>query len=196
MGAAAIELRNCVVRKDYTVSYAAMTVYDGMTLSSFPVVEPMVVGVWQLNFYRNRQSDPRGEIIHRETTRDALVLVRSATRREPATAEPGQAPAGLRPRAGRARRRGCRDFFFETVLRKLAIRPIDTAAYQLFPHHGPRVREPANTVFKHMVHTRLDRRGSNEYMYRCSHARPGAADLRPRISPRPAAVRGLKPDRV
>ena len=46
MGAAAIELRNCVVRKDYTVSYAAMTVYDGMTLSSFPVVEPMVVGVW------------------------------------------------------------------------------------------------------------------------------------------------------
>ena len=50
MGAAAIELRNCVVRKDYTVSYAAMTVYDGMTLSSFPVVEPMVVGVWQLNF--------------------------------------------------------------------------------------------------------------------------------------------------
>ena len=93
MGAAAIELRNCVVRKDYTVSYAAMTVYDGMTLSSFPVVEPMVVGVWQLK-YRNRQSDPGAARLYTEKPHDALVLVRSATRREPATAEPGQAPAG------------------------------------------------------------------------------------------------------
>ena len=198
MGAAAIELRNCVVRKDYTVSYAAMTVYDGMTLSSFPVVEPMVVGVWQLNFYRNRQSDPRGEIIHRETTRRARPRAQCDTPRardSGARTGPGRPQAASRPcEAPRVPR-----FFFRDrsdLLRKLAIRPIDTAAYQLFPHHGPRVREPANTVFKHMVHTRLDRRGSNEYMYRCSHARPGAADLRPRISPRPAAVRGLKPDRV
>ena len=115
MGAAAIELRNCVVRKPYTVSYAAMTVYDGMTLSSFPVVEPMVVGVWQSKFIAI--ANPiRAARLYTEKPHDALVLVRSATRREPATAEPGQAPAGLRPRAGRARRRGCRDFFFETVL--------------------------------------------------------------------------------
>ena len=195
MGAAAIELRNCVVRKDYTVSYAAMTVYDGMTLSSFPVVEPMVVGVWQLKFIAI--ANPiRAARLYTEKPHDALVLVRSATRRDSgAQTGPGRPQAASRPcEAPRAPRFFSRDR--SDLLRKLAIRPIDTAAYQLFPHHGPRVREPANTVFKHMVHTRLDRRGSNEYMYRCSHARPGAADLRPRISPRPAAVRGLKPDRV
>ena len=148
MGAAAIELRNCVVRKDYTVSYAAMTVYDGMTLSSFPVVEPMVVGVWQLNFYRNRQSDPRGEIIHRETTRRARPRAQCDTPRardSGARTGPGRPQAASRPcEAPRVPR-----FFFRDrsdLLRKLAIRPIDTAAYQLFPHHGPRVREDRRTL--------------------------------------------------
>ena len=170
-----------------------------MTLSSFPVVEPMVVGVWQLK-YRNRQSDPRGEIIHRETTRRARPRAQCDTprARDSGARTPGQDPAGLcqaasRPcEAPRAPR-----FFFRDRSEKAR----DTAhRYSSLPAFStPRTtctRGPANTVFKHMVHTRLDRRGSNEYMSRCSHARPGAADLRPRISPRPAAVRGLKPDRV
>ena len=117
MGAAAIELRNCVVRKDYTVSYAAMTVYDGMTLSSFPVVEPMVLGVWYVclaikiliakhlpNTYYHRfnfkvhKNPIRAARLYTEKPHDALVLVRSATRRDSgAQTGPGRPQAASRP---------------------------------------------------------------------------------------------------
>lgn len=54
----------------------------------------------------------RAARLYTEKPHDALVLVRSATRREPATAEPGQAPAGLRGREQAVRGAAGAEIFF------------------------------------------------------------------------------------